>query len=232
MASLLKNILHFLLPNHCIFCKRAARPELALCGLCETRYAAYPLHCEYCGLASLGAPCCGKCQIKRPNFSRLIAGSIYEFPFDYCVKQLKFQQQFLMADVLAYLLAKKILQKETPLPNFMVPVPLHLLRLRERGFNQAELIALRLKKYLPIQVLKNACYKINHTLPQSGLPAKKREKNIRHAFASSRRFDALHLAIVDDVVTTGSTVTELTSLLLENGAKQVDVWTAARAMQH
>lgn len=232
MKNILKEILYFVLPNYCLLCQRKAEKTRPLCDLCENESKKFIPGCQRCGLVLSNAACvCGTCQKRPPSYSRLIVGVPYRFPFDHCVTQLKFHQRFLMADILAYLLARQVNQSASPLPDFIVPVPLHITRLKERGFNQADFIAKRLQKYLPVKILQKACYKIQATAAQTELSGKQRIKNLRGVFAAEKRLDNLHLAIVDDVVTTGTTVEALAKVLINNGARQVDVWAATRTMR-
>ncbi len=232
MKNILKEMLYFALPNHCLLCQRRAAKTQPLCDLCEYESDKFIPGCQRCGLIlSNAASVCGACQKRPPSYSRFIAGVPYRFPFDHCVTQLKFHQRFLMADILAYLLAKQVNKVPSVIPDFIIPVPLHITRLKERGFNQADFIARRLQKYLPVKILQGACHKIKATPAQTELSGKQRVKNLRGVFAAEKCFDGLHLAIVDDVVTTGATVDELAKVLIKNGARQVDVWTATRALR-
>ncbi len=121
------------------------------------------------------------------------------------------------------------LQAETPLPELIIPVPLHHARYRSRGFNQAIEISRPLSATLKIPMDNHAVKRIINTSSQSELHAKERHKNIRGAFQVKKAINAKHIAIIDDVITTGSTVTELAKVLKRAGVKRVDVWSFARA---
>lgn len=116
-------------------------------------------------------------------------------------------------------------------PEVMLPVPLHSKRLRERGYDQTLLLARALKKQLHVINMKTDHHLIKRTInsvPQQSLDSTARRKNIRNAFTLRRKPDWKHVALIDDVVTTGATVNEITKLLKQNGVKRVDIWSIAR----
>jgi ComF family protein len=116
-------------------------------------------------------------------------------------------------------------------PEVLLPVPLHPARLRERGFNQALELARPLARRFDRPLLIDAVRRIRATPPQTGTDRGARRRNIRNAFALHRPLPWRHVAIVDDVMTTGSTVAELARLLRRNGVERVQVWVAARAQR-
>ncbi len=126
-------------------------------------------------------------------------------------------------------MANDIRARTISLPDVIVPVPLHKQRLMQRGFNQSVEIGRTLSRSLGIPLDKRSCIRVRSTPEQSGLPARKRKTNIKGAFQVSEDFGEKHIAILDDVMTTGSTVSELARSLNAKGAKRVDVWVCARA---
>ncbi len=114
------------------------------------------------------------------------------------------------------------------MPEVLVPVPLHRARLAERGYNQALEIARVLSRGLGLPVDHGCCERILATLPQAGLDEGARRRNIRGAFSARRPLSWRHLAILDDVVTTGNTVEELARVLRRAGAARIEVWAVAR----
>ena len=118
------------------------------------------------------------------------------------------------------------------LPDFIVPMPLHHTKLRERGFNQSMEIARSVSRHSGVALLSRACKRIKNTPSQTGLPWKEREKNIKDAFVCETDFTGKHVAILDDVLTTGATVNELAKVIRKRGAAQVTGWIIARTLPH
>jgi ComF family protein len=142
---------------------------------------------------------------------------------------LKFNAQYKNARLLGLLLAEGL--RQTPqLPDCLIPVPLHKARYRERGFNQSIEIARTAGKALQIPVDVHSCIRHRDTPHQTQLTAKQRRKNMKNAFSIRQAIPARHIAIIDDVMTTGSTVHELAAVLKKAGVARVDVWVCARAI--
>jgi ComF family protein len=152
----------------------------------------------------------------------------YAFPVDALLHSLKYQGNLAMASVLADLLTARI--DPDALPDFIVPMPLHPARLRERGFNQALEIARRVSRKSGIPLLPGICRRIKDTPSQTGLPWKEREKNIRNAFSCEADLRGKHVAMLDDVMTTGATLNELAKALRKSGAAHVSGWVVARTL--
>ncbi|MEY4209858.1 MAG: hypothetical protein RLZ92_236 [Pseudomonadota bacterium] len=108
-------------------------------------------------------------------------------------------------------------------------MPLHPNRYRQRGFNQSIEIARHVAKHLNIRLDLNSCARIRDTDHQSGLKAKQRQTNLKQAFAVTKPLSYQHIAIIDDVITTGSTASALAASLKNQGINRVDVWACARA---
>jgi ComF family protein len=153
----------------------------------------------------------------------------YEAPADYFVQRLKFSGKLACAAAIAQLMLGMLDDDDTPLPDLLVPVPLHPRRIRERGFNQALEIARPLARQMNLPLDCRSCVRARHTEHQTGLSAKERRGNVHGAFEIRRALAARRIAIIDDVVTTGSTVAELDRVLRRAGARHVQVWAFARA---
>jgi ComF family protein len=166
-------------------------------------------------------------------FNKLVILFEYDFPINKLITQLKFQHQLPHANLFGKLLTSKIKQsyQNTPLPSLIIPVPLHFKRLKERGFNQALEIAKPISKKLKIPLEKTICYRKKYTEAQSALSQKERRTNLSNAFALIKNIPDKHIALVDDVITTGQTLNELAKILRENGAEKIDVWCCAQT-QH
>lgn len=146
----------------------------------------------------------------------------------YLLTGLKFRADYKNARLLGLLLAEH-LQKTAEKPDCILPVPLHKARYRQRGFNQAIEIARTVSKELHIPLDLNTCLRHRDTPHQTELSAKQRRKNLKNAFSIIKPIQARHIAILDDVMTTGTTVHELAAVLKKAGVSRVDVWVCARA---
>lgn len=221
-----------LFPVHCRLCAGRTGTTVSLCADCSTDLPWLGSACRQCGGSVPGADSlllCGACQRRPPHFDATTALLHYRPPVDYLVQRLKFSGELAIAPLLSGLLAKQVSSPGTTLPDVLVPVPLHPSRLRERGFNQATEIARLLGRRLQLTVNHRLCRRTRNTDAQSLLPVKIRHWNVRNAFAVTERIPARHVAIIDDVMTTGHTVNELARVLKRAGAKRVDVWVIARA---
>ncbi len=171
---------------------------------------------------------CGHCLSQPPAFDESLAPFLYHSSIAYLITSLKFGKHYKNARLLGMLMAKHI-QSNTELPDCILPVPLHKSRYRQRGFNQSIEIAQTLSRQLQIPLDLNSCIRIRNTHQQSRLAAKQRRKNMLKAFTVKKSLDYQYIAIVDDVMTTGSTVSELAKTLKRAGVERVDVWVCARA---
>lgn len=173
---------------------------------------------------------CGQCLKQPPAFDHTVAAFSYDFPLDKLVQALKYREHLILVNFLADALARRISSR----PDCMVAMPLHPARLRERGFNQSLLLARRILRQLEIPLLEHACERVRDTPPQTGLPWKEREKNMRQAFACKADTDlrGRHVAIVDDVMTTGASIGELAHAMKQAGAREVSAWVVARTLPH
>lgn len=224
----LTRLLALVFPPHCRLCGDPAAAAFRLCGNCEQDLPWLAAGCVQC--AQPGAPDirCGACQRRPPSFDSTTALFHYRPPVDYLLKRLKFSSELAVAPLLAGMLASRLATRAGPLPELLVAVPLHRTRLRERGFNQAALLAVRLGARLAIPVARHLCTRHRATQPQSLLSPTARRLNLRHAFAI-HGVPATHVAIIDDVMTTGHTAGELARALKQAGAQRVEVWVIARA---
>jgi ComF family protein len=159
----------------------------------------------------------------------------YDPPITKLITGLKFGDQLYSGRLLGELLVEHVENKwykDEMLPEAIIPVPLHEKRLRKRGFNQVVELLGPLKKKLDIPILRHACVRKKITKAQSGLNSTQRKQNIKNAFVipDISEFAGLdYVAVVDDVVTTGSTVNALCAVLKEAGVQQIDVWCICRA---
>jgi ComF family protein len=165
---------------------------------------------------------------QEPSFDGTYAPFIYQEEIRHLITGLKFGNQFKNARLLGLLLAEAIPEAGHK-PDCLIPVPLHPARYRERGFNQAFEIARTAGTALNIPLNTGSCTRLKDTPHQTGLSARQRRKNLRQAFAVVIPLTAPYVAIVDDVMTTGSTAEMLTKALKKAGVNRVDIWVCARA---
>ena len=212
----------------CLLCGAASRDGV-WCGACD---AALPYlgtaRCPVCALPTPDRSTCGRCLKHPPQFDRTVAVFTYAFPVDKLVQALKFGEQLLLAPQLAGRLAQRI---ETR-PDCIVAMPLHPVRLRERGFNQSLELARRVAVKLGAPLLERACQRVRDTPPQSALSWKERGRNMRKAFACTGDLSGKHIAVVDDVMTSGASINELADALRQAGAHEVSAWVVARTLPH
>lgn len=172
---------------------------------------------------------CRRCLARPPLFDRAFAPFRYAYPIDRLIRGFKYQSRLAWGRVLATLLAQHLRAHAARMPEVLIPVPLHPDRHRERGFNQARELARPLSRLLGIAIDDRLCRRVRATHDQTELNARERRKNLRRAFAVMRATNVRHVALIDDVLTTGSTASELARMLKRAGVKVVDVWAVARA---
>lgn len=220
------------LPFICIFCLGKAGRALDLCQDCA-QYLPWLKHgCRSCAIPLLNstATVCGRC-LKQPfPFYKVCVLFSYTTVIQRLIVGLKFHGHLLYAEILGQLLAESIKMdyQGQDWPQILIPVPLHTQRLRERGFNQAMELARPLQRILNIRIDYKSCVRIRPTLAQSTLSAPQRIANLKNAFQVKLARKYEHVALLDDVMTTGQTVIELGRLLYQIGVKRVDVWCCAR----
>ncbi len=219
------NVAQWLSPQ-CPICKLPlnSKDPYGVCSACEVWYAPTP-RCQRCGLATLTpVDMCGLCLSKPPLWHRLYCIEDYQFPLSNSIHQLKYQRQFWQAQPLAKRLSECI---DDPAP-VITSVPLHWQRYLHRGFNQSDQIAKHLAAYLGVEHQTKLFSRVQNTKAQQGLDKTQRKRNLAQAFRLNIRPNGHHVAIVDDVVTTGSTVQHLCQLLLEVGVERIDIYCICR----
>ncbi|MBQ0945315.1 ComF family protein [Ideonella sp. 4Y16] len=212
-------------PQVCAVCGGWARGPA--CPDCLARFAAPRPRCGRCALPlPAGQPLCGRCQLSPPPFSRAVVALDYGFPWDRLVSRWKQSGDLALTGLFA-LLMRPVLSAEPPV-DAVLPMPASPARLRERGYDQALLLARAVDARADGGLLR----RWRDTPHQTGLDRAARQANLRGAFmlAPGRRAEVQgrHLALVDDVMTTGASVTEASRVLREAGAASVSLWLLAR----
>jgi ComF family protein len=213
-------LLDFVFPSICANCRRLGA---LLCADCEARlpYANEPL-CARCGRAVL-APneLCSNCLHRPLPLEAVRAPFRYAAPLDHLIHQMKYEGYFALAEPLARLM---VVGRPAWLDtiDLVVPVPLHLKRQRKRGFNQSALLSRHLCRSLGLRLSEDALRRIRHTIPQIELGPQERANNMQGAFAAvPKQVTGRHILLVDDVFTTGATMSAAAEALLAAGARMV-----------
>ncbi|MEX1198698.1 MAG: ComF family protein [Pseudohongiellaceae bacterium] len=229
------------LPHQCQLCLQAlpARQPISLCRQCESDLPWLAPGCPRCGLASTailpGAGQCAACTIDPPPFYH--CRGLFDFapPVDDMIRHFKDNEDFAAGKALARLLSEQFVRHHQefrrPLPSALIPVPLSARRLADRGFNQAMMLTQAVSRYSAVPLLDAISRRTQSAIDQRGLGRTARQHNMQDAFepAAARRLTVPeHVAIIDDVVTTGATASALARLLHRHGAHFVDVWCLAR----
>lgn len=238
----LKHTLHGLLPQlltcNCLVCDQVPTQSNGLCTECSDELPWQPPGCHRCGVAIDEIThnfLCYRCHASPPSFDRCSTLFSYEGPVPDMIQRFKDKASFSDYQCLGKLFGQLFCQHCTDepwqTPDFLVPVPLHNSRLRQRGFNQSVMLARHLSRLTGIPVLLNACERMTNQHAQRGLSARQRLNNTQHMFVPGRhasRVSGQHLAIIDDVVTTTATSQAMSTVLKNCGAATVDVWALAR----
>ena len=214
----------------CALCGRGGACGLDMCQGCLSELPVLDAACLQCAIPLPVAGVCGQCQAEPPEFDRALAAFRYADPVDMLVQRLKFDGKLYAARLLGELMADRLAPGVTELPQAILPVPLHRSRLRQRGFNQAVELSRALAWRLERPVVSGGCRRIKATPTQTGLDARQRRRNLRDAFEVRRSLPFTHVAVVDDVMTTGATLRSLARVLRRAGVARVDVWVCARAV--
>lgn len=220
----------------CILCLGSnPHPDTQLCGGCEADLPWQQASCQRCALP-LPHPAaqCGRCLKAPPSFSHALAPLLYRFPIDSLIPAFKYHGQTDIGRLLGQLLAEAaadwLLQDIAPCPDLLLPVPMHRKRQAQRGYNQAYELARDVARRTRLRCHPGLLERTRATLSQQGLDAKARRQNLRGAFncPEPEQLQGKHVALIDDVMTTGVTVSEASHTLLQAGAASVQVWCVAR----
>lgn len=222
----------WLWPSQCALCRQSGQENLDLCADCEADLPLNDTACEHCAeplpANHSNVALCGRCLQQSPAFDACFAPFRYAYPVDRMIQGLKYRHELVYGRVLGQVLARHLSRRETR-PELVIPVPLGMARYRERGFNQARELALPVCKAFGLTLNSQLIARRRETSEQAALDRKERLTNTQHAFVLTAPLTARHVAIVDDVVTTGSTVNEISKVLRAAGAEWIEVWAVARA---
>jgi ComF family protein len=237
--ALVDSCLAAISPWRCVLCLDPA-PGMDLCPDCLLDLPWLGAACRLCALplSERSSEVCGQCAAAArraggPFIDQCIAALAYDFPVDYLITGLKYRHQTVYARVLGELLSIRLHEQRAickyELPDIVVPVPLHRWRLARRGFNQAAEIAAWLARDHPVALDEYIVRRIRNTLPQTELGGRARRNNLHNAFRVVGRVTGQRVAVIDDVLTTGTTANEIARVLKRAGAAEVQLWVVARA---
>ncbi|MEE8211057.1 MAG: ComF family protein [Acidiferrobacterales bacterium] len=228
-----KSIQQWLFPGNCLLCAAHVLTDTDFCADCDAALPRLTATCPRCAApmveGGMSVQPCGQCQQRTPAFARTLAMFQYAPPIDRLLQGLKYYRRLELARFLGRRLAAFVEGHAVANVDRIVPVPLHSTRLRERGYNQSLEIARPLARRLGIPLDYESVRRERATEPQTGLPHKARQRNVRGAFSASDALAGLRVALVDDVMTTGHTVNTLARCVRQAGAKAVEIWVVARA---
>jgi ComF family protein len=230
--GILETLEQWLFPHYCVQCHQHTQNTLDLCHICQAALPWIESGCFRCGIPKQESEeeSCVFCAQTPLHFDRLCALLRYERPITHWITRLKFGGELYYGRILGTLLSQALprFYATHPFPQAVIPVPLHPSRLRQRGFNQTRELLIPLLQTYPIE-LWQGCSRIRTTLPQISLNQRQRKNNLHRIFELTEipRFE--RIAILDDVVTTASTVNALSNVLRGSGVDQIDVWTICRA---
>ena len=218
-------------PSQCAVCHDWGKQRV--CELCVARFAPVVPRCQRCAIeVPAVATFCGACLTDPPPFEHTLAAVDYAHPWDGLITQFKFHQGLDLAPALTQRLLHTFGEGDRPAPALLLPIPLSAARLRERGYNQAWELARRLGRVLNCHADATLLLRVKDTPHQLALAPDKRAGNVHAAFAVEPRRRAelagTTVTLVDDVMTTGATVSEAARTLLQAGAARVHVWVVAR----
>lgn len=234
---MLQRILNLVFPPQCLICDGRVAKHGALCSKCwqSVRFISDPM-CDACGLPfefDIGSHAlCADCLHTRPLYARARAAFLYDEKSSRLITRFKYSDQIQLAKIYGEWLssAGRELLANT---DFLIPVPLHYWRFVQRRFNQSAMLAGEISKNTGITHLPNAIKRTRHTKQQTGLTKTQREENVKGAFIIESHHQVAikgkNILLIDDVITTGSTIEQCTKALIKSGVAQVNVLTLARA---
>ena len=222
-----------LFPWRCVVCTLSCSKP----GICKVCKAGMPWNTKACSRCGLPLPdardtCCGACLSNPPAYRSVASPLLFEFPVNRLIHRFKFNRHMASGSVLAWLAHDRLLAASREQPDVLVPVPMHRWRILKRGLNPSFVLATQIGRYLDIPVATHELQRRRHTATQTGLDAAHRRKNLRGAFRwTGQHLDGKHIVLVDDVMTTGSTIAECSREILSNSSSRISAWTIARAVQ-
>jgi len=241
LRELLNDVSDIIFPPQCLACAEIINlpKSQVFCAACQEKISFITGSiCPICGIpfweSPAGSHICGNCLTNKPCYTQARSVAGFETVTMDTIHKFKYGRRISLGNALGSFMA------DFSFPNFdfseyslLVPVPLHIKRLRERGFNQSLLLAKEMGKKYKIPVNFSLLKRCKFTLTQTGLNRAEREKNIKGAFAvaDKKKVTDKNIILIDDVYTTGATINECAKVLLKAGAQKVAVLTLSRVIQ-
>jgi competence protein ComFC len=232
VGKLLRPVLDFVLPAFCDVCdKPLEKDERVVCEDCmsQIQFISEP-YCLRCGKPTKGEKVCRSCFVHPHKLLRIRALGVYTGVLASLIHLLKYTRRLSLAARLGKMVFKLVMEDNfLRRAQLIIPVPLHPTRMRERGYNQSELLAKNIGKYLNIPLFTKALFRVRNTKSQTRLSTEQRRENVKGAFTvkNTTHIAKKHILLVDDVLTTGATLDECAIALLNGGASAVYAVTCA-----
>lgn len=175
---------------------------------------------------------CGACLQHAPAFDHTLAVFRYAYPLDRMLHQFKYHQQLAWGHLFADAMWPRLTGgTANAQPDVLMPVPMHVNRLRQRGFNHALELAKEISRHWPCQLETEGCQRLIDTPTQAGMDMQTRTRNLRGAFATEQLWTGRHVLLVDDVMTTGASMHAVAKRLKQSGASRVTALVLARTLK-
>jgi ComF family protein len=221
-----------MMPQDCQLC--GVSTPTAICAACAHDLPIRQgLGCKCCGqigdVESLEGETCGDCLADPPKFDVTQSAFLYAFPLDKLMQSFKFNANLALLDFFVEQFVAALKRNNVAMPDVIIPMPLAKKRLATRGFNQSALLAREIGKQLQIKVESHGLLRVRETPPQAGLNRSARLENMKGAFDCAQNLAGQRIALVDDVMTTGATMSDAARALKKQGATKIDAWAIARA---
>jgi len=229
MNSYFEQLYSNILPIPCRLCGAHCQQHL-LCDACIKDLPLLGPACPRCAMPTTHAQLCGKCLNTPPIQDLSFSLFRYHDPIDRLIADFKYHDKTYLSQLFSTLMLEKLTARA--LPQLLIPIPLHCKRLRQRGYNQSLELAKCLSKQLNIPLSNHTLNRTKDTPPQASLPFKDRKSNIQHAFSLMDSNIPAHIALIDDVLTTGHTANAAAKCLRLKGVETIEVWTIARTIRH
>lgn len=227
IAVNIRSIVDRLLPHTCLLCGAASGPQ-RLCAGCDADLPRHAMaQCPVCATPTPRGEVCGHCLKRPPAFDHSLAAFTYAYPLDRLIPALKYGTRLAIVPVLGDALAAAAAERTV---DAVVPMPMHAARLYTRGFNVASEIARVVARRRRIALDTHTCRRIRDTPPQVSLAYAERRRNMRGAFACGPGLAGRRIALIDDVMTTGTSLDALARCLKDAKAAWVECWVVARTL--